>query len=137
MKTIYALSGPSGSGKTFRRLNDPELKKLPCFDIADVYKKWPDIGWETAYSNFFNQIQDALEDHDAVVIEAYMRKGTPSRNYFEQIFHECEIRYIICWADLETCKQRVKDQGLWNTQKRIELLEKTHALFPHGDRVTA
>ena len=132
MKTIYALSGPSGSGKTFRRLNDPLLKGLPAFDIADIYKQFPGASWETAYGHMFSLVQDKLEECEEVVIEAYLRPSTPSRNYFEQIFADCRIQYIICWADLDTCVGRVKAQKSWNTQKRIELLEKTHHLFPHG-----
>jgi hypothetical protein len=41
-KRAIILGGASGTGKTHARLNGPELKDLPCPDIADTCGKFPD-----------------------------------------------------------------------------------------------
>ena len=39
MKRAVVLAGVSGTGKTHAWLNDPELKDLPCVDVADYHGK--------------------------------------------------------------------------------------------------
>jgi hypothetical protein len=43
MKKVIVLAGVSGTGKMHARLNDPELKDLPCLDSADIYEEFAEF----------------------------------------------------------------------------------------------
>ena len=76
MRKAIILAGVSGTGKTHARFNDPALKDLPCVDIADVYREFPEFGWLDALHALLKRIRLLQQKHDAIVIEGY-RRGRP------------------------------------------------------------
>jgi len=110
MKTLYALSGPSGAGKTFRRLNDPKLKDLPSFDVADIYAENSDIDPQRAFTMLLEKIVPVLEKGDSFVVEAYFKEGSFQRKWIEHYseYHGYNLVYIEFDTPLEVCMERVK-----------------------------
>jgi hypothetical protein len=130
MKRVIVLWGVSGTGKTHTRLNDPELRDLPCVDIADVYKEFPEADWLMAYGIMERRVAKLLQAHDAIVAEGYFLPGSTTRRYLGWALKVAgaEPEYRECWAPLEVCAQRIADQwergeiSAADCKRRIELL---------------
>ena len=130
-KRAIVLCGVSGTGKTHARLNDPELKGLPHFDIADVYREFPEFDWPTALAALCKRLRGAFQNHPAVVVEGYFLPGTPSRRILDADLRVAgaSVEYRYFWAPFEVCQERIAAQ--WERgeipdaecRRRIELLK--------------
>lgn len=111
MKKIYVMSGISGSGKTYTRTHDPNLKDLPALDIADVYREHMNLGPRDTFAIFLDRIIAAMEEHDAIVVEAWFRPGSFQRKYLEYYaeYNGWEVFYFEHDTPVDVCKQRVLD----------------------------
>ena len=131
-KKVIVLSGVSGTGKTHARLHDPELKNLPCVDIADVYREFPEFSWYEALPAMLKRMRKELEEHDTVIVEGYFLPGTRSRNALDTDLRVAgvDIEYRFFWAPFEVCQERIAAQwerGEISDQEcrgRISLLKK-------------
>lgn len=70
-KNIIVLCGASGAGKTYARKRLPELRDLPCVDVADVYLDNPGITWLEATAGVISRTKALLKTSDVIVIEGY------------------------------------------------------------------
>ena len=133
MKKVIILSGVSGTGKTSARTHDPDLKNLPCVDIADIYRKFPEFDWMDATACLIRKASMLFREHGIVVIEGYFLKGSFTRNWLVRDLkvagvHNVDIREF--WAPIDTCVDRVAAQyaagetSAAETRRRIELIRK-------------
>jgi len=130
MKRAIVLCGTSGSGKTHARTTDPELRDLPCVDIADAYRRDPGCDWLDAAFYVLKQVRRLLRRHDVVVVEGYFLPGTTTRKMLVDDLKvtgaQAEFRWF--WAPIEVCEQRISDQwergeiSAAECRRRIELL---------------
>jgi predicted kinase len=142
MKKVIVLSGVSGTGKTPARLNDPELKTLPCLDIADIYEEYPEFGWCEALHALLKRVRLLLQKHDVIVIEGDFLPETVSRtilvNDLKVAGAKVEVREF--WAPLQVCALRITQQ--WERgeitapeyRRRIELLKRCWRPQPSARR---
>ena len=113
MKTLIVLSGLPGSGKTHTRLTDPDLRDLPAFDIADIY-------------------QEALTEHDVVIIEGCFMPDSPSLEQVRQSarVYGFTVDYRTHDVDPVLCAERIGTQYAageidWpKANRRIKLLKR-------------
>jgi len=133
MKKVIVLVGVSGVGKTHARLNDPELKTLPCLDIADIYEEFPEFGWYEALYALLKRARLLLQKHDAIVIEGYFLRFSTSRRILvnDTKVAGAKVEFREFWAPFQICALRITQQ--WERgeitapeyRRRIELLERT------------
>lgn len=112
MKKIIALSGAPGAGKTYARTHDYALKYLPYIDIADIYKEYYPIDYPDAFAVLIEKLIPGLQEHDCIVIEASLNKGSFQRMWLDLIahYHEAEVEYWEFLEDAHICLERVKQQ---------------------------
>lgn len=111
-KKVTVLCGVSGSGKTYLRTTNPDLKRLPYVDIADVYAQYPEFDWVTATCVACRRALALLQQNDHVVIEGYFLPGTPSRRQLERemIVAGVSALYILLTVTTAAAQQRILDQ---------------------------
>ena len=111
-KRVTILCGVSGSGKTHRRTTDPDLKHLPCVDIADVYREYPVFDSLTATAVVCKRARVLLRKTDHVVIEGYFLPGTPSLRQLldEMVVAGIDTRLIVLTVTTAAAQQRILDQ---------------------------
>jgi hypothetical protein len=85
MKKVIVLAGVSGTGKTHARTHDPELKDLPYVDIAEIYERWPELGWYEALYALLKRARLLLQKHDTIVIEQWERGEITAPEYRRRI----------------------------------------------------
>ena len=112
MKKIIVLSGAPGAGKTYARTNDPDLKRLPFIDIADVYKEFYPIEYPNAFATLIEKLIDNLQEHDTIVIEASFNKGSFQRMWLELVagYNGARVEYREFLEDAHICLERIKAQ---------------------------
>jgi predicted kinase len=142
MKKVIVLSGVSGTGKTPARLNDPELKTLPCLDIADIYEEFPEFGWYEALYALLKRARLLLQKHDTIVIEGYFLRFSTSRcilvNDMQVAGAKVEFREF--WAPFQVCALRITQQwergeiSAKECRRRIELLKRCWRPQPSARR---
>ena len=133
---LYALAGPPGAGKTYFKDHDDRLKKLPFFDVADVYADFPGMGSQDAFAELLNRITEFAAVDNAgqdIVVEALLREDSPYQRPWLGYVGEAngyEIEYIEFDTPLEVCLQRVEadwqkskqtlnDRARYEARKRI------------------
>jgi predicted kinase len=142
MKKVIILAGVSGTGKTHARLNDPELKTLPCLDTADIYEEHPEFGWYEALYALLKRARQLLQKHDAIVIEGYFLRFSTSRRILvnDMKVAGATVEFREFWAPLQVCALRITQQ--WERgeiaapeyRRRIELLKRCWRPQPSARR---
>jgi predicted kinase len=140
MKKAIVLTGISGTGKTYARLNDPALRDLPCVDIADVYREFPEFGWLDALHVLLKRVRLLLQKHDAIVIEGYFLPRSTSRTILVKDLKVAGAQVEIheFWSPFEVCQGRISAQ--WEVgeisaaecRTRIEMLKRCWTPAPPG-----
>lgn len=102
------MTGYPGAGKTHYRLNNDELKDLPCIDIADIYQSRPGTTPREAIALFLQGLMDLSDSHREFVgeIVGTDRQMEQVRFYLED-WMEIEVVNISTPKDI--CMERVKD----------------------------
>jgi predicted kinase len=140
MKKAIVLTGISGTGKTYARLNDPALRDLPCVDIADVYREFPEFGWLDALHALLKRVRLLLQKHDTIVIEGYFLPRSTSRTILGEDLKVAGAQVEIheFWSAFEVCQGWISAQ--WEAgeisaaecRTRIEMLKRCWMPAPPG-----
>lgn len=139
-KHAIILSGLSGTGKTRMRTRHPDLKDLPCVDIADVYRDMPGAPWADVMHEFLLRVREALDEHGTVVLEGYFLPGSTSQRMLLDDLRVAGATYeiISLWAPYEVCigrLERARDSGEISEEefvKRAEVLARVVARQAHN-----
>jgi len=112
MKKVIVLTGVSGVGKTHARLNDPELKDLPCVDIADIYQEHPEFDWRDALGILLLRVRTLLRKHEVIVAEGYFLPGSSSRRCLVRDMRVAgaQVEFRDLWEPSEVCQERIVAQ---------------------------
>ena len=142
MKKVIVLTGVSGVGKTHARLNDPELKDLPCVDIADIYQEHPEFDWSDALYTLLQRLRFMLreQEDEAIVVEGYFLPGSPSRRKLvnDMKVAGAQVEFRELWEPFETCALRISRQwergeiSAVQCRGRIEMLRMCWTPAPPG-----
>ena len=111
-KRVTVLCGVGGSGKTHQRTHMPGWKDLPCVDIADVYKEFPEFDSYVATAVVCKRALALLQQTWHVVIEGYFLPGTPSRRQLanEMTVAGVDTKFILLKVATAAAQQRILDQ---------------------------
>jgi len=123
VKKVIVLCGVGGSGKTHARKNHPELKDLPQFDIADVYRDLGTSDWFSATMGLAELAKNALKRSDVVVLEGYFLPETASRGVIQGELRDYELDFRLMVETLEVCRDRITRDGR-DVVIRTEILER-------------
>ena len=112
MKKAIVLAGVSGTGKTHARLNDPELKGLPCMDVADYHRKYPELEWFVIRGMMYRKVLELSRTPEAIMIEGYFLPNIESRISLETMLRVRGIKpeFRDLWAPFEVCQERIAGQ---------------------------
>ena len=112
MRKAIILTGVSGTGKTHARLNDPELKDLPCVDIADIYQEHPEFDWSDALYTLLQRARILLRKHRVIVLEGYFLPNLPSRRQLvnDMKVAGAKVEFREFWEPFEVCQGRIARQ---------------------------
>jgi predicted kinase len=112
MKKVIVLTGVSGVGKTHTRLNDPELKDLPCVDIADIYQEHPEFDWSDALYTLLQRTRLLLQKHKIIVVEGYFLPNSPSSRQLvnDMKVAGARVEFREFWEPFEVCQGRIARQ---------------------------
>ena len=135
MKTVTILSGLSGVGKTWLRTTHPALKALPCLDMADIYREYPEMDYLEAGGVLLKRLGILLEEADDMVVEGYF---LPRSYSLDVLLSEvkrlgAQPTIIRLWAPLEVSQARLyadrdkaemsgDQRAAADVDKRLELL---------------
>ena len=124
MKQVLVLGGVSGVGKTtLRKTMMGEHPSTPVIDAMDIYQETPELSWKDRFAVMVERLDEALSDHDVVVLEGYFLPDSPTLKLLLLTLEQLDVapQYVFLWTTLDEIERRLaqpEDAG------RLELARK-------------
>ena len=124
MKQVLVLGGVSGAGKTtLRKKMMGEHPATPVIDAMDIYQETPELSWKDRFAVMVERLDEALRDHDIVVLEGYFLPDSPTLKLLLQTLQQLDVvpQYVFLWTTLKEIERRLSEP---EEAGRLELAQK-------------
>jgi len=108
MPRVTIFAGVSGTGKT--RLRKTLYVSLPCVDMADVRREFPQAEWPKVWREFIVRLRDALDVHAHICVEGYFLPSTHSLDRLMEFLRgrgDVISDYILLWTEIAVIRERL------------------------------